>query len=378
MNRLMDRISYFRREVMVAWAVVFVPLVLLVDEVYFWVLLLGIVALALLTQRVEERLTQQLTGLLNAGMPTADALERLGVYRPFFKTRMQRLAEDLRNGVPFHEVCKSDRRLFSPRFARLAETAETHNDLAGLAKVYMDYYDRERFTLSRAVETFNYPLFVMVVLLFSWYFLLAVIVPSFHELFDWGASPDTRPWATTAILAVSGFLSDWGWTVLLGLLLIALVKKMRTRRILFPRLHEQLDALLLAKATCRLMETGVQAPEAVVAAANISGIGAYRKAGRTVLDESANGTALPEVLKRRLALPEDYNAALAEGSLSGDVPGALHPLIDRLQEYFDTRVQVRFRAMESGLILVLAVLTLMLLLGIYLPFFKIGEGMLGL
>ena len=152
MNRLMDRISYFRREVMLVWAVVFVPLMLFVDEFYFWVLLLGLVIIALLTQRVEEKLTQQLTGLLNAGMPVADALERLGVYRPFFKTRVARLAEEVRNGVAFHEVCKSDSRMFSPRFARLAEEAETHHDLPGLAKVYMDYWDRERFTLARAIE----------------------------------------------------------------------------------------------------------------------------------------------------------------------------------------------------------------------------------
>ena len=252
-----------------------------------------------------------------------------------------------------------------------------------LEKLADDLEERQDLT-AKLIGAMAYPAIVSLISVLIVIFLVTYVVPQIATVFT--SSKRALPFLTMAMLAISAFVRQWGWLMLLSAvaggfgLSWALRKQAFRERFdagflnvpLLGRLARGYNAARFASTLAMLAGAGVPILKALQAAAETLSNTAMRADALDALTQVREGAPLGSALAGKKRFP----GILAMFARLGEQTGQLPEMLERAARQLSVEVQRRAMAaatlLEPLLIVAMGAIVLMIVLAVLLPIIQLN------
>ena len=249
-----------------------------------------------------------------------------------------------------------------------------------------DYKEKSEALKKKIKSAMFYPAAVLVIAGIVTAILLMFVVPQFETLFE-GIGGDL-PAFTRMIVNASEFMQS-SWWIIVGIIIAIVVtfKQAKKRSVAFS---EALDRFMLKapvfgeilhkSATARFARTlatmskaGVPLVEAMDSVAGTAGNSVFEKAIIKMKDEAASGQRLTTSIENSGLFSNMVTQMVSIGEEAGSIDDMLGKVADYYEEEVDNAVDAMTSLMEPMIMAFLGVVIGGLVVGMYLPIFKMGD-----
>jgi general secretion pathway protein F len=274
---------------------------------------------------------------------------------------------------------------FPEVYRALVAAGEQSGDLGLVMSRLADYVESRTALAQRVTLAFTYPAIVTLVALAVVVALLTYVVPQVVGVFT--QTRQQLPLLTVSLIAVSDFIRDWGWLLVLLIAGAAFgwrwtlrspsVRLAWHRRVLgmplFGRLVRGVNTARFASTLAILTSSGVPLIRALEAGAQTLGNDALRVNVDDAIDRVREGVPL----SRALAAGGQFPPVMVHMIASGEATGELAEMLDRAARTLSMEVERRTLTLtsllEPLLILVMGGIVLLIVLAVLLPIIEINQ-----
>ncbi|MDY0022084.1 type II secretion system F family protein [Arenimonas caeni] len=329
--------------------------------------------------------TQQLATLLGAGQPLDRALGILLELPDTVQARrvIERVREAVRGGAPLSTALEQQHGLFPRLYVNLVRAGEAGGNVHEALRRLADYLERSARLRGRVVNALIYPVILVVMIIVSVGFLMAVVVPQFQQLFD--SLNAELPWYSKVVLELGLFTRDWWWLVLAamvaaGLLLAARLRQPEARRALDARLLRlrfagdlvaRLDTARLARTLGTLVRNGVPLLTALNLSRPVLGNRVLAEAIDVAAEEVKTGSGLGHALGRRKVFPRLAVQMVQVGEESGELDTMLLKVADTFDQETANALDRLMAALVPALTVLMTAVVAVIILSVLLPIYDL-------
>ncbi len=332
-------------------------------------------------------LTRQLATLLRAGMPLDESLRALGAQTA--ARRLQVVLADVRaritEGASLDEAMSVYPGVFPEFYRSMVAAGEAGGRLEEALERLADYTETRRALRHSLSTALIYPAILTLVSLLVVAVLLIYVVPEVVRVFQ--QTGQSLPWLTTALIASSQALRDFGWLLCLGAALALLLGRFLLRRTVIRarvdrmlldmpflgRITRTLHAARLTRSLAILTKSGVPLLEAL----EISGRMIINIPLRAAVEDAAVRVREGGRLHKALDDCGWFPPLLVQMLASGEESGELDDMLARAASYEENELQTVLTAaaalFEPLIILVMGAVVLGIVLAILLPIFEMNQ-----
>ena len=340
-----------------------------------------------LSQREQAILTRQLASLLIAGLPLGETLSVLTEQseRDYIRELMAAIRAEVLGGHSFANALAQHPRDF-PEIYRALVAAGEHTGKLGLVLSRLADYIEERNALKqKIVLAFTYPAIVTLIAFGIVTFLLSYVVPQVVNVF--ASTKQSLPFLTIAMMALSGFVRNWWWAMLIGVVLVSwFIKQLLARpgpRMAFDRWL--LTAPLLGKLVRGYNTVRFASTLAILTAAGVPILRALQAAGETLSNRAMSdnvddaiirvreGTSLSRALGNTKTFPPVLVHLIRSGESTGDVTTMLDRAAEGEARELERRTMFLTSLLEPLLILAMGGVVLVIVLAVMLPIIELNN-----
>ena len=331
-------------------------------------------------------MTRQLSVLLNAGMPLAEALNALmdQTSRARLRKTVYDVRERITRGLSLADGLAAHPRIFSPLYVNMVRAGEASGSLETVLDRLANILEHQARLRAKVLSTLAYPSFMVVFATGIISFLTFVIVPRITQLFE--RQEQELPPLTKALIGTTGFLGTYWYLLVGGVLgLFALwrfwVSRPNGRRawdrakLRFP-LYGALHLKLVCGRFARILGTMLQSGLTMMRALNVVSTVIQNRHIEDILEEVKasvrRGRGLTAPLKETGVFPPLLIHMTDLGQRSGDLENMLIKVADTYDEDVQITVDAIVSLMEPIIIVVMGVFVGLLVLSILLPILNLS------
>lgn len=330
--------------------------------------------------------SQELTTLLNAGLPLIDALESLAEKAPGAGARrvLEALVRQLYEGRSLSQALSQQPRVFPTLYVALVQSSERTGALGDALSRYIGYRQRLDLVRQKLVGASVYPLLLLLVGGGVVLFLLGYVVPRFSLVFEGMGSE--LPWLSRMLMQIGLFLHAQQAPLALGAVggIVTLVLLRRhprvrrwfarqTRRI--PALHQRLMMYELARfyrSLGILLQGGIPILTAMGMARGLLG-SASAQGLEQASQRVGEGLPLSDALEAaKLVTPVSLRLLRA-----GEQSGNLGEMLERCADFHDQEigrwVEWFVKLFEPLLMTFIGLLIGLIVILMYMPIFELAS-----
>jgi general secretion pathway protein F len=332
-------------------------------------------------------ITRQLATLVSAALPIEQAL--FAVSEQTDKPRLQKLIMAVRSkvveGYSLAEAMSEYPHVFDKLFTAMVAAGERSGHLDEVLNRLADYTEQRNRLKGQLVQALVYPTILTLVAIGVIIFLLVSVVPQIVEQFS-GLDQELPP-TTTFLLAVSGFLQNYG-LFLLAIILVGLVVGGQLLR--KPSRRDKFDGWLLKLPLFGRVIKGVNTARfartlSILAASAVPLLDGLRITGRVLsnramqiaveeaCDRVREGSSLRAALAQTKLFPPMMLHMIAAGEKSGELEQLLGRAADNQDRDFETTMNIALKIFEPALIVVMAGVVLLIVLAIIQPILALNQ-----
>ncbi|PID63307.1 MAG: type II secretion system protein F [Gammaproteobacteria bacterium] len=331
---------------------------------------------------------RQLTTMMGAGVPMVQAFEIVGngVENKAMRDMIADIKTEVESGSNLTNALRKHPEQFDNLFCSLTEAGEQSGTLESLLGEIATYKEKSESLKKKIKKAMFYPVAVLIVAFIVTAILLVFVVPQFESLFE-GMGGDL-PAFTQMIVHASEWMQKW-WYVMFGGIGVAvwgfIEAKKRSRAF-----SELLDRLALkapvfgeivvksaiarfARTLATMSKAGVPLVEAMDSVAGVAGNSVFERAILKMKDEAATGQNLQTSIQNSGLFSNMVVQMVAIGEESGSIDDMLSKVADYYEEEVDNAVDAMTSLMEPMIMAFLGVVIGGLVVGMYLPIFKMGD-----
>ena len=331
--------------------------------------------------------TRELASLLTASLPLESAL--LATIEQAEKKHIAQAFQDVcnhvRGGMRFSDALAQRPRDFPDIYRALIGAGEDSGDLARVMERLADYLEGRDALRAKIMTAFIYPIIVAVVSVCIVIFLLGYVVPQVVSAFS--QARQELPLLTQFMLALSGFVRDWGglagtvaalgfWGWRLSLRRPAVRLAWHARLLSLPVVAKfvlGVNTARFASTLSILIDAGVHLVRALEAARDTLGNERLRAGALDVLSRVKEGAPLASALRAQKVFPSSLVHLVA----SGEKTGELAPMLDRAAQNLSRDLERRAMRMtaflEPLMILGMGGVVLVIVLAVLMPIMEINQ-----
>ena len=331
---------------------------------------------------------RQLTTMMGAGVPMVQSFEIVanGMDNKSMRDMVMGIKAEVESGSNLTGALRKYPDQFDDLFCSLTEAGEQSGTLETLLGEIAGYKEKSESLKKKIKKAMFYPVAVLIVAFIVTAILLVFVVPQFESLFV-GMGGDL-PAFTKMIVNASEFMQSW-WYVLFGGvgLLVWTFAQAKKRSVAFSQLLDRLALkapvfgdIVVKAATARFARTlatmskaGVPLVEAMESVAGVAGNSVFEKAIHKMKDEAATGQRLTQSIENSGLFSNMVTQMVAIGEESGSIDDMLGKVADYYEEEVDNAVDAMTSLMEPMIMAFLGVVIGGLVVGMYLPIFKMGD-----
>jgi type IV pilus assembly protein PilC len=330
--------------------------------------------------------TQQLSSMLEAGLPLVSALEALQEQTedPVFQIIIRNVRQDVSSGTAFSEAVSKYPKAFPNLFTSMVEAGEASGGLASILGKVAVYFEETVKLLKQVKSALTYPIAVIALAIGLVQVLLIFVIPVFADMFN--SFDKELPKPTQWLIAISDFMKSYilymiAGGVALGYVIKRVVKTPKGRRakdVFFskvPILGDLLQKISLSRF-CRtyaiLLRSGVPILRSLEIVANASGNTYIEGACKEISRNVSQGGQLSETLAELSYFPPTVKHMARAGEQTGNVDGMMGKIADFYDAEIDTTVDSLTSLMEPMLIVFLGVVIGSIVMAMFLPIFNLA------
>ncbi|PPE70455.1 type II secretion system inner membrane protein GspF [Caldimonas thermodepolymerans] len=331
--------------------------------------------------------TRQLAGLVTSGLPLERALTALADEAEDLRQRelVAHLRSEVNAGSSFAKALATAPREFDEIYRAVVAAGEQSGNLGLVLEKLADDLEERQALRGRLVSAALYPAIVSLVAVVIVVFLVTYVVPQVASVFS--GSKQALPFLTVAMLAISGFVRQWGW---LAALLIAAGFGLLALMLRNEAFRERFDAAWLRLPLIGRLARGYNAARfagtlAMLAGAGVPILKALQAAAETLNNRALRADALDALVQVREGAPlaaalagkKRFPGLLAMFSRLGEQTGTLPQMLQRAANQLGQEVQRRALQMatilEPLLIVVMGVVVMLIVLAVLLPIIQLNS-----
>lgn len=332
--------------------------------------------------------SRQLSTLINAGLPLAQALRNVEGQTPSkpFKLIIEKVLADIEAGSSFHEALARYPRVFNNVYVSLVEAGEASGTLDKALERLANQQEKDAEIISKVRGALIYPLIVIIVMIAVVTFMIVVVLPHIKEVYTTipGAS---LPFVTRFLLAISRIVSHFWWLILL---LLGVVGFFTTRWARSGPGREVVDnykihgwpinRLFMKMYMARITRTGQTLVASGVPLLQVLGIVAdavnnvrIGRSIKTAAEKVKGGKALSEALEG----DPNFLALVPDMIKIGEQSGSLETMLGKTADYYEKEVDNEIAAIstiiEPVLMIMLGLMALVIVAAILLPIYGLAN-----
>ena len=330
--------------------------------------------------------TRQLAGLVAAGLPLERALTALAdeAEDPKQRELVAHLRAEVNAGSSFARALAGAPREFDEVYRAVVGAGEQSGALGTVLEKLADDLEERQALRSKLLGAALYPAIVSLIAVVIVIFLVTYVVPQVASVF--ANSKRALPWLTTAMLAISSFVRNWGWLVLLGIvgggamLMFSLRNEAFRERFdamvlglpMVGRLARGYNAARFAGTLAMLAGAGVPILKALQAAAETLGNRALRADAVDALAQVREGAPLASALAGRKRFPGLLAMFARLGEQTGELPTMLARAAAQLSGEVQRRAMALATILEPLLIVAMGGVVMLIVLAVLLPIIQLN------
>lgn len=332
--------------------------------------------------------SRQMATMMSAGVPLVQALEIIGKghENPSMGELINAIKVDIEGGSTFAEALAKHPAHFDDLFVNLVDAGERSGALETLLDKIATYKEKTEAIKKKVKKALTYPAAVLVVAFIVTGILLIFVVPQFQDLFQ-GFGADL-PAFTQFIINLSAWVQA-NWWVVVGVIVALGVahRQAMIRSGSYRRLKDRVmlrvpivGDILRKSAIARFARTlstrfaaGVPLVDALDSVAGASGNIVYQEAIEQMRDQVSTGQQLQLTMAQAGVFPSMATQMVAIGEESGSLDSMCAKVAEFYEEEVDNMVDNLSSLMEPMIMAVLGILVGGLVVGMYLPIFKLGS-----
>ena len=331
--------------------------------------------------------SRQMATMMKSGVPIVSSLEIIagGLKNPRMKAMVDQIRTDIEGGSSMYEAISKHPVQFDELFRNLVRAGEGAGVLETVLDTIASYKENIEALKGKIKKALFYPVMTIAVAIIVSAILLIYVVPQFEQVFkDFGGD---LPAFTKMIVAASNFMVSYWWLgLILGIAAFFGFFFFYKRSLSFQHF---LDRMLLkipvlgtilhnsaiarfARTTAVTFKAGVPLVEALESVAGATGNTVYEKAVYRIRDDVAVGYPVNMAMKQTHLFPN----MVIQMTAIGEEAGALDTMLFKVAEYYEQEVNNSVDALSSliepMIMVILGVLIGGMVIGMYLPIFKLG------
>ncbi|AYO94733.1 type II secretion system F family protein [Xanthomonas campestris pv. zingibericola] len=332
--------------------------------------------------------SRQMATMMKSGVPIVGALEIIGEghKNPRMKKMVGQIRADIEGGSSLYEAISRHPVQFDDLYRNLVRAGEGAGVLETVLDTVANYKENIEALKGKIKKALFYPAMVMAVAIIVSGILLVFVVPQFEDVFKgFGAE---LPAFTQMIVAASRFMVSYWWFMLLAS--VAAIAGFIFAYKRSPRMRHGMDRLVLkfpvigqimhnssiarfARTTAVTFKAGVPLVEALSIVAGATGNKVYEEAVLRMRDDVSVGYPVNMAMKQVNLFPH----MVVQMTSIGEEAGALDAMLFKVAEYFEQEVNNAVDALSSLLepLIMVFIGTIVggMVIGMYLPIFKLGS-----
>ena len=331
--------------------------------------------------------TRQVAGLVAAGLPLERALTALADETEDEKQRnlVAALRAEVNAGSSFAKALGQHPKEFDDIYCAVIGAGETSGNLGLVLEKLADDLEERQTLRSKLIGAALYPAIVTLVAIVIVLFLVGYVVPQVANVF--AGSKRALPILTQIMMGISAFVRNYGWYMLLALILLA-VAGVYLRRI--PEVRIKIDAAFLNIPIIGRLARGYNAARfastlAMLAGAGVPILKALQAAADTLNNRSLRADAQDAIvlvregapLANALAQKKRFPGLLAMFARLGEQTGTLPVMLQRAAAQLSAEVQRRAMALatilEPLLIVAMGVVVMLIVMAVLLPIIQLNQ-----
>lgn len=332
--------------------------------------------------------SRQLATMMKSGVPLVQAMDIMasGQTNPRLGKMLGEIRDDLSSGLSLFEALNKHPLYFDNLYRNLVRAGEGAGVLDTILDTIATYKEKVESLRGKIKKALFYPIAVIAVAILVSAILLMYVVPQFESLFQ-GFGADL-PAFTQMIVDTSRFLQSYWWLVFGGLGVaifgfLQLKKRSTAFRNLLDRVALRIPVIgkiLHGSAIARFARTlaitfraGVPLVEALDIVSGATGSETYRRAVMRIKDDVSVGYTVNTAMRQVGLFPHMVVQMTAIGEEAGSLDYMLTKVAEFYEEEVDNAVDSLSSLLEPFIMVILGVLVGGMVIGMYLPIFKMGE-----
>lgn len=340
--------------------------------------------------RVLTTLISNLAMLLENGLSLPKALATLSEEQSLKKYRwmLNQIRRGLENGVTFSGCLAQFPRTFNRVIVGQVEVGEKSGRMVETLQRISTQFERNGEVRKTIMKRLSYPAMIMLAGAGLVVFMMTVVVPEFEAVFQ--QSGAALPWITQFVSNSSKFCFNWGWLVLLQIIVLTVAFRQFRKR---PEFAEATDRLALKTPIVGrwvrdyavlqfidtagvMMDAGFVPVEAIESSVSSVKNQAVRKVVNGLAIALRRGERLSTELARHPNMfPPTVSQLVIIGEQTGNLSKATSGVRNHLRDQLESRIDSAVTMIEPILTLALAVLIGCIVMAIYMPMFGMLEAM---
>lgn len=332
--------------------------------------------------------SRQLATMMAAGVPMVQGFEIVagGQANPRMKDMLTDIKTEIEGGSALNEALGKHPVQFDELFRNLVRAGESAGVLDTVLDTIATYKENIENIKGKIKKAMFYPAAVLAVAAIVASVLLIFVIPQFEAVFK-NFKADL-PAFTQMLVSLSRFMVSYWWMVL-GIFIASVValvmlykRSMRFQHFIgrsllkIPIVGQILRQSAMARFSRTLGVTfraGVPLVEALDSVANATGSVVYNDAVKRIREDVAVGHQLQLAMKQTSLFPNMVVQMVA----IGEEAGALDKMLFKIAEFYETEVNNAVDSLSSLLepliMVVIGLLVGSMVVGMYLPIFKLGS-----
>ena len=339
------------------------------------------------THKIKEKdlamMCSQFSIILTSGLPIVRCVEMVAEQSAdkYLREKLRLVAEDVSGGYSLAQSFETHCPGLPPTFIETVRAGEESGTLEVCFGKLYTYFDKSAKVKAKVASALTYPIMVIIVAIIVFIIVMVKAVPAFTSTFaELGVE---LPAITKAMMAVSDFMVHKWWV--LALLALAMV----TARILikrnprgrawmdknkltwspFHKLHMMNAAAQFSSTMATMVTAGLPIVKALEVTSNVVTNGMVSQAIRKARQDVEMGKGLSESMAPSPYFPKLLTEMTGVGEQSGNMEKTLTVVGDYFNNEVSLATERLLSILEPCITIGLAVITVLLLLGVYLPMF---------
>ena len=341
-------------------------------------------------ERIKQKdvviLSRQISTLFDAQVSALKAFTLLSTNtdNKFLGHKLAQVSDDLQAGVSISGALARHPDVFSDFYVNMVKVGEETGKLNQTFLHLADYLDRQYSLTSKTKNALIYPAFVVVTFFIVMTLMFTIVIPKLAAIIM--DSSQEVPFFTKIVIAISNLFVNYGFFVLIFLLLLGIwvwrqsttIKGklyLDTLKLSMPAVDNLYKKLYLSRITDNLstmLSSGVPIVRAIDITAQVVGSVAYKELLGDVADGVKSGLSLSVAFGKHREIPGILVQMVLVGEETGSLGSILKTLTDFYKREVDDAVDTLIGLIEPVMIVVLGLGVGILLVSVLMPIYNMA------